>query len=235
MNRTCLRIYAFIFLHSINAIHALAGEGGGRHRIRVTPDFDVEGYSAMSEFNVYQGALFSNFYVDYLSEDGFDIGLNSFNVPISGPSSASNGQQYDTFLNLTKFFYLDGWVLGMGTQNGTSLGGHGKKLHNFDFAQVTYEWKDWLKLTAGSYYISNALSQSSQNVGALVGVDIEFIDKTLWLEMDWLGGNNSMSGAVINQFWKPTQTLILYAGTQIPAPNSGNRYAGIIGFGIDFD
>jgi hypothetical protein len=163
------------------------------------------------------------------------VGLNAFNVPMIGSASSSNGQQYDTFLNLTKFFYLDDWILGVGTQNGTSFGGRNKQFHNFDFAQATYEWGEWLKISAGTYFINNALSASSQNVGALVGLDIEFIERVLWTEMDWLSGNNNMSGAVVNQFWKPRDLVVLYAGVQIPASQSGNHFAGIIGFGLDLD
>jgi len=78
--------------------------GGGHYRLRVTPDYDTPGLSLISEFNVYGGALYTNAMVDYLTEEGWDIGINTFNIPVAGTASA-NGKQYDTFLNVTKFFF----------------------------------------------------------------------------------------------------------------------------------
>lgn len=83
--------------------------------------------------------------------------------------------------------------------------------------------------------MNDALSQSSQNVGALVGIDIMFIPGILWTEMDWLSGNNNLSGAVINNFWRVSNLVTLYAGLQVPAESSMNDYAGIVGFAFSPD
>lgn len=210
-----------------------AQSGGGHYRLRVTPDYDSPGLSLISEFNVYGGALYTNAMVDYLAEDGWDIGINSFNIPMAGTASA-NGRQFDTFLNITKFFFpTEDLIIGVGTQNGTHFSGGGRQLNNFDFAQVTYEWDDWLKLSLGTYYVNNALSESRQNLGALVGVDVMFIPGVFWTEMDWLSGNNNLSGAVLNNFWRVDDLVTLYAGLQIPAEKSSNDYAGIVGFALN--
>lgn len=210
-----------------------AGQSGSSHyRLRVTPDYDEPGLSMISEFNVYGGALYANAMVDYLAEDGWDIGINTFNIPMAGTAMA-NGKQFDTFLNITKFFFpTEDLIIGIGTQNGTHFSGGGRQLSNFDFAQVTYEWDDWLKVSSGTYYVNDALSQSRQNVGALVGVDIMFIPDVFWTEMDWLSGNNNLSGAVVNNFWRVDDLVTLYAGLQIPAEQSTNDYAGIVGFSL---
>lgn len=210
-----------------------AQSGGSPYRLRVTPDYDQPGLSLISEFNIYGGALYTNAMVDYLTEDGWDIGINTFNIPVAGTAS-SNGKQFDTFLNITKFFFpTEDVIIGIGTQNGTHFSGGGRQLNHFDFAQVTYEWDDWLKVSSGSYYVNNALSDTRQNVGALVGVDIMFIPGVFWTEMDWLSGNNNLSGAVVNNFWRVSNLVTVYAGLQIPTENSINDYAGILGFALN--
>ncbi len=209
--------------------------GGSHHRIRVTPDYDNPGFSMASELNIYRGALYTNIMSDYLTEDGWDIGINAFNIPISGASSA-NGRQYDTYINLTKFFYPTEYLIfGVGTQNGTNFSGGGRQLHNFDYAQMTYEWGEWAKLTAGTYYVNDSLSQSHQNVGALVGIDIMFEPGLFWTEMDWFSGDNNLSGAVVNNFWQATEIVALYAGVQVPAAQSGNTFAGILGVALNLE
>lgn len=227
-------IAAVLLILFMAAKPTFAGQsGGGHYRLRVTPDYDDPGFSLISEFNIYGGALYTNAMMDYLTDEGWDIGVNTFNIPVAGTAS-SNGKQFDTFLNITKFFYpTEDLIIGVGSQNGTHFSGGGRQLNNFDFAQVTYEWDDWLKVTAGSYYVNNSLSETRQNVGALVGVDIMFIPGLFWTEMDWLGGNNNLSGAVINNFWRITPLVTVYAGLQIPSENSVNDYAGIVGFSLN--
>ena len=220
---------------SIIAVRVHAQNGGEHHRLRVTPDYDLPGLSIANEVNVYRAALYNNLFLDYLTQDGWDVGINTFNLPMAGVSKA-NGREFDTYLNVTKFFFLeDDWIIGVGTQNGTNFSGGGRQLHNFDFGQATYEYGDWLKLSAGAYYVNDSLSQSRQNVGSLVGIDVEFIDHILWMEMDWLSGKNNLSGAVVNQFWRATDLVILYAGVQVPATQSGNSFAGIVGLVLDLD
>jgi hypothetical protein len=230
-----LRLMAGCLLLSSLMLPVLAQEGGGHHRIRVTPDFDNPGFSMASELNIYRGALYTNIMADYLTEDGWDLGVYSFNIPITGAASA-NGRQYDTYINLTKFFYpTESLIFGVGTQNGTNFSGGGRQLHNFDFAQMTYELGGWAKLTAGTYYVNDSLSQSRQNVGALVGIDIMYEPGVFWTEMDWFSGDNNLSGAVVNNYWQATQIVALYAGLQVPAAQSGNAFAGIVGFALSFE
>lgn len=142
---------AVLALLLMRSILSWAGQSGSSHyRLRVTPDYDQPGLSMISEFNVYGGALYANAMVDYLAEDGWDIGVNTFNIPLAGTASA-NGKQYDTFFNITKFFFpTEDLIIGVGTQNGTHFSGGGRQLNHFDFAQVTYEWDDWLKVSSGS-------------------------------------------------------------------------------------
>jgi len=51
--------------------------------------------------------------------------------------------------------------------------------------------------------------------------------------MDWLSGNNNLSGAVVNHFWRVDDLVTLYAGLQIPAENSSNDFAGILGVSLN--
>jgi len=212
----------------------LAEEGANHHRIRVTPDYDHPGMSMVSEFNIYRGALYTNAFADYLTEEGFDLGVTSFNIPVAGAASA-NGRQYDTYINLTKFFFpTEDVIIGVGTQNGTNFSGQSRQFHNFDFAEITYECGDWAKFSAGTYYVNDSLSQSRQNVGALVGIDLMFVPGVFWTEMDWFSGDNNLSGAVVNNYWQVTQIVTVYAGLQVPATQSGNAFAGIAGLALNF-
>jgi len=56
-----------------------------------------------------------------------------------------------------------------------------------------------------------------------------------WTEMDWFSGDNNLSGAVVNNYWQATQIVALYAGLQVPAAQSGNAFAGIVGFALSFE
>ena len=233
---SCILGFAALFCLFVFSSAIWAAQSGGSHyRLRVTPDYDSPGLSLISEFNVYGGALYTNAMLDYLAEDRWDIGLNTINIPMAGTASA-NGKEFDTFLNITKFFFpTEDLIIGIGTQNGTHFSGGGRQLNHFDFAQMTYEWDDWLKVSSGAYYVNNSLSQSRQNVGALLGIDIMFIPGVFWTEMDWLSGNNNLSGAVVNNFWRVDDLVTLYAGLQIPAESSTNDYAGIVGFALNPD
>jgi hypothetical protein len=45
------------------------------------------------------------------------------------------------------------------------------------------------------------------------------------MESDYFSGQNTLSGAGINVFWTN-----YYFGILVPAPKSGNEFAGVLGF-----
>jgi hypothetical protein len=234
MRRLCPGVLLIFCALQIGIAHS-EDAGGGHHRIRVTPDYESVGGTLTSELNVYGGALYNDIFIDYLTHDGWSIGVSTLNMPIQGGHGA-RGDQYDTYLNVARFFVLSPeLILAIGSQNGYGLGSETKSFHNFTFAKGTYEIDGWLKLSSGTYYVNNALSESYQNVGALVAVDFEYINDVLWTEIDWLSGQNTLSGVVMNTFLHLDSPLSFYAGLQVPASGSGNSYSGNFGVSYDLD
>jgi len=183
MRRRCARLLLIFCAFQIGKAHS-EDAGGGHHRIRVTPDYESVGGTLTSELNVYGGALYNDIFIDYLTHDGWSIGVSTLNMPIQGGHGA-RGDQYDTYLNVARFFVLSPeLILAIGSQNGYGLGSETKSFHNFTFAKGTYEIDGWVKLSSGTYYVNNALSESYQNVGALVAVDFEYINDVLWTEIE---------------------------------------------------
>lgn len=210
------------------------GDHSGKRRVHVTPDMEEqEGLSLTGEANIYQATSYGNAFLEYHTNSRWDIGLYAFNLTIDGGSA--DNFEYDTYISLTKWFDVSpAWKLALGTQNGTTLLSSTHSWHSFSFLQNTYRLNDYVNLSAGLYYANRAISVASQPLGAMVGIDLNFMPGVLWAELDFLSGSSNLSGSVVNLFWQAIPKLELYAGIQVPASESGNEFAGNIGFMYSF-
>lgn len=213
-----------------------AGHGGnahrgGNHRIRVTPDLQPEpGFLLTAESNIYRSSLYANAFLEYQTEDFWNLGLYVINMPLRGSSQSF---EYDAYVSIAKWWRVaEHWLINMGTQNGTTLFQMPRQLHDFTYAQGFFKVNDYLNLSAGAFYVNRALATINQPIGASVGIDINLIPGTLWTEYDFLSGNTNISGSVVNLFWRPDNLVTLYVGIQVPAAQSGNEFAGNVGIAV---
>lgn len=225
-------IAVFLLLFSINCFSK--GEEGHHlpHRIRVGANLEEDiGLSATTELNIYQSSIYSNHFIEYRTEDNLEGGLYFNNIPIEEGGIYLPTYTYDSYFGLSKFFNITKDLrVGIGTQVGTELRPGTKTFLNFDYGLVEYEFTDRFTFGAGPYFANRALSTTSQNFGAIVNMSYKILKGKLWTEASWYSGDNNISGSMVNLFWKPVKKVELYIGTQVPAKNSGNEFAGNIGF-----
>lgn len=204
------------------------GEKGG-HRIRVTPNLEEEeGLTLTSESNIYRSTLYQNIFIDNKTDNDWYYGIAMLNMPAIG--GGAQNYEYDWYVNISKRINIsDGIKVLIGSQNGTTAFNTQRQLHNFTFTQGIFEITPRLTVSSGVYYVNNALSIKGQALGATFGMNVKFIDKVLWSELEFQSGNTNVSGSVMNLFWKPMNEFAFYTGLQVPTTNSGNEFAGNLG------
>lgn len=195
---------------------------------------EQKGLMLTAESNIYQGTVYANTFLEYLTENRWDVGVYCFNMTLYGGGAQSF--EYDTYISITKWLDIaDGWKLAIGSQNGTTLFSNSRGWHHFSFVQNAVRVNDTFNVSVGMFYVNRALATINQPVGALVGFDVNFIPGTLWAEYDFVSGNSNVSGSLMNLFWKPATNTHLYTGIQVPATDSGNEFAGIVGAMYSFE
>lgn len=201
------------------------------HRIRVGSNLEeINGINVTTELNIYQSSLYSNHFIEYKGESDYELGIYFNNIPLQTGHAYSPSYLYDSYIGASKFFSVSkDFKIGLGTQSGTQLRPGVSNYLNFDFSTIEYQYKN-LVLGIGGYFVNNALSQNGNIVGQLVDISYKIIPGVLWTEASWISGSNNISGSVINLFYRPKRNVSLYMGIQVPAKNSGNEFAGNIGF-----
>jgi hypothetical protein len=103
---------------------------------------------------------------------------------------------------------------------------------NYTYLDTRYDVAPWLLLHGGTYIANAALTGTSRQVGFITGTEITFIPNKLALQMDYLSGHQSLSGATVNMLVNILPQWQMYMGVSVPEKNSGNEFAGIIGFNL---
>jgi len=229
-----IRVSFALLLLSVTLSSFAGGQGGGgeragKHRVRVTPDMEEQkGLMLTAESNIYQGTVYANTFIEYLTANRWDVGLYVFNMTLYG--GGAQNFEYDAYVSITKWLDIsDRWKVALGTQNGTTLFSSTRSWHDFSFVQNVVKVNDYLSAGVGIFYVNRALATINQPIGAMFGFDVNFIPRKLWAELDFVSGNTNISGSVVNLFWKPTRHIDLYTGIQVPATGSGNEFAGNVG------
>ncbi|WP_411727549.1 hypothetical protein [Methyloglobulus sp.] len=101
---------------------------------------------------------------------------------------------------------------------------------NFTFLDNRYDLTPWLLLHGGSYLANAAITGTSWQVGFLAGAEKTFIQNKLSLQMGYISGHHSLSGSIVNMLFNITPRCQIYMGVLVPEQDSGNEFAGIIGF-----
>jgi hypothetical protein len=201
-------------------------------RLKINPITDYESaWIANIETDVYQAGTFENITVGYSANDGWDISLSLLNTQMLGNNNQFQG---NTFVNIAKTFDINNdFSITAGTQNGVALANVQPQLwFNFNFLDNRYDVTPWLLLHGGLYLANAAITGTSRQVGFLTGTEITFIQNKLSLQMDYISGHHSLSGATVNMLFNITPRCQIYMGVLVPEQNSGNEFAGIIGFNL---
>ena len=199
-------------------------------RLKINPMTDYESaWIANIETDTYRDGTFENMTVGYSANDGWDFSLSLLNTQVSG---SNNKFQGNTFINIAKTFDINNdFSITVGTQNGVALvNAQPQVWFNFTFLDNRYDLKPWLLFHGGPYLANAAITGTSRQVGFLTGTEITLIQNKLSLQMDYISGHHSLSGAAVNMLINITPRCQIYMGVLVPEQNSGNEFAGIIGF-----
>ena len=171
--------------------------------------------------NFQGGITIIDFTMNYESEENF--------FPFD---SVRPGMNPDVLLNLQKGFKLNdkSWI-GIGTQSGFNIADNGTDFSTFNYVNAqTKVFGDNLILLGGYHGNDTRLVTEDENeFGLLAGFKVP-LTKKLSFAGDYISGNNARSYINTGLGLKLSNTWSMYGGAVIPAPNSGNKYAGTIQF-----
>ncbi|MDI1277614.1 hypothetical protein [Methylobacter sp.] len=104
--------------------------------------------------------------------------------------------------------------------------------YDYTYLDNRYDVAPWLLLHAGPYLANAALTGTSRQIGFLAGTEITFIQDRLALQMDYISGHHSLSGATVNLLLNITSRFQMYMGVSVPEQDTANEFAGIVGFNL---
>jgi hypothetical protein len=201
-------------------------------RLKVNPVTEYENvWTANAETNVYRIGTFENITVEYSATNGWDYSLTLLNAQLLGSNRQVQG---DAFFNIGKTFDINtDFSIVAGAQNGFAVINVQQQLWlSFAFLDNRYDVTPWLLIHAGPYLANAAITGTSRQVGFMTGTEITFIQNKLSLQMDYVSGHQSLSGATVNMLFNITPRCQIYMGVSVPEQNSGNEFAGIVGFNL---
>lgn len=199
-------------------------------RLIVNAMTDQEGaWVANAETNIYRSGTFENVTFGYSAKNDWDVNLSLLNVQIAGSNLSFQGEP---FLNTTKTYQLNsGLELALGTLNGFTPGTAGPVqwlyFHFIDFQYTPFEG---IELHGGPYLANKAITGTSRQIGLQTGIEIDLLADRLALNMDYISGEHALAGANVNLTVNLTPLFQVYLGVLVPEANSGNEFAGIVGF-----
>lgn len=216
---------------------------GGIHTIHTHPDLDdnneviingsINYYHIPDQISETTGnalpmnTLYLNGSVEYSDSSGFDIGIQTQNLPILG--GGAQNYERDTYVNLSQTFKLTHkFKVILGGQVGTVFN-TSPRLHNADFILLNYQIFNNLNLHAGSIWVNKQLALTTDSILTTVGIAYT-INPTWRIEADYYSGKTNLSGASISVFYNS-----IFFGILCPEHNSGNEFAGSVGFRFKFN
>lgn len=202
-------------------------------RLKTKPIESEDAWTATLESNIYQGTVYLNPYIGYSGFNGWDISISSYNIPTHG--GGAQNFEYDTYIGISKTFsVLEDTDIMIGSQNGTTLFSNpGRRWHSMSFANIRQDITDNIMVYVGPYYANAALTTAGNQVGVMTGTELKVIPNKFHITGDYISGHQSVSGGIINLQYFPHPKVQLYVGIIIPEKNSGNEFAGIVGFSLN--
>lgn len=211
------------------------------HRIRVLPDYDnFTGVQQTTELNIYQNSIYVNKFLEWESADELTIGIYFNNIPLDHQGKYRQTYIDDTYVGIGKWWGKRGELrFGISGQIGTQLPEDGmrqttRSLLAVTIAQVQYTFLNNFIVSIGPYWANPAMSTVGNYVGTAVNVGWK-LSNQLRIEGSWYSGKTNLSGAIINMYYSIFPDTDVYVGVQIPEANSGNEFAGNVGFIVLLD
>ncbi len=201
-------------------------------RLKITPVTNEDGvWTVNAESGIYRVGTYENIGVGYSTNNGWDFNLSLINTQILGANKLFQG---DIFFNIAKTFSINkGLSITVGSQNGFAAVNQQPRLwYNYDYVDTRYNVIPWLSLHGGVYIANAELTGTVRQVGYITGTEIIFIPHKLSLQLDYVSGHQALSGATANIVITITPRFQTYIGVYVPEQNSGNEFAGIIGFNL---
>jgi hypothetical protein len=201
-------------------------------RLKINPiTSEGDAWTANAESGIYRAGTYENIGVGYSTNNGWDFSVSLINTQIIGPDKVFHG---DLFFNVAKTFsIIKELSVVVGSQNGFSMVNHHPRLwYNYDYVDTRYEATPWLSLHGGVYLANAEITGVYRQVGYLTGTELTFIPHKLSLQLDYVSGHQALSGATANIVFTITPKFQTYFGVYVPEQNSGNEFAGIIGFNL---
>lgn len=201
-------------------------------RLKINPVTEKENaWVANTETNVYRAGTFQNIVVGYSALHGWDFSLALINTQVLGSNKQFQG---DSFFNVAKTFVVDEDLsITAGSQNGLAMVNLQPQLwYDYSYLDSRYDITPWLLMHGGPYLANAALTGTTRQVGFMVGTEITLVQDLLSLQMDYISGHHSLSGATVNMLLNVTPRFQLYMGVSVPEQESGNEFAGIVGFNL---
>ena len=172
--------------------------------------------------------LYINPTIDYSATNGWDFQIASYNIELVG---GAQNNQADTYLNISKTIQLpESFMVSLGTQNGISLIGYDKSIHNVEYGLLVYQPNIALNLRAGTYWANKAITTTTDYIGFTGGFSINLLPNLLTFVGDYFSGANNLSGGTVNAWVKISPMMQFYIGVGVPETNSGNEFYGTTGF-----
>jgi hypothetical protein len=201
-----------------------------RIKINAVTDED-DAWVGNVETNIYRAGTFENVQVGYSASNDWDFALSMLNTQVIGPNKYFQG---DTFFSIAKTLALAKDVsFVIGSQNGLTLfNTQPRQWYNYNYLDLRYDVVPELMIHAGPYFANKALTNTVRKIGYLTGAEITFIPNQLALQMDYISGHHSLSGATVNMLVNITTHSQVYFGVYVPEKDSGNEFSGIVGFNL---
>jgi hypothetical protein len=177
------------------------------------------------ELNTYRDTLYNNWSIQHYSTD-WTYGVQIYNVRLDGIQMQN--YENDTYLNISRKLTWNSITLESGVQAGYNFSTTAKKLHATSFIDASYEFNNSLSLYFGGYYVNDELATIHQPYNFETGIKYKIGKVTI--VGDYYSGHNNLSGASINVLYKLTPVFRPYLGILVPEKDSGNEFAGTIGF-----
>jgi hypothetical protein len=193
-----------------------------------TPEFDGTKLIFSTDMSLYRNTQYLNPSLQYYTSN-YSVGIQAVNIRLGGDQMQNF--ESDTYLNAAKKFNINSiYSVEIGGMAGTNLNNRSQQLHASAYFDNNFVVTENLAIGIGSYYVNDVLATIHQPFNAHAGIKYKMNDFTL--VGDYFSGNNNLSGAVVNLFYKLTPSLRPYIGVQVPEKNSGNEFAGTVGFSV---
>ena len=227
-------ITTIILLAFATSAHAIK-RGSGSNDDAAVSEYHPDEYKVIftHEFNVYYNTTYLNDFLQYFDKH-WNVGVQVYNIRPEG--SQMQNYESDTYFNGSyKFEVYDDINLELGGQLGTNMNNKTpQQAHSYDFYDFSKTFLGGkVSLHGGGYYVNDSLATIHQPYNWQTGIKIK-LDK-FTTTLDYFGGYNNMSGAVVNVSYKLYENFRPYIGIQVPETNSGNEFCGNIGFSVRID